>query len=135
MKADELFLASAEEKDPVKIGVLERKIFMLRHGYIANADFFAGHGLYNTKLKDTFHPWAASTVGEAFGSREYSRLIPLSDYLSMPVDILDDILEGVARGEQVALRARQAAAELAARQAKNKDSGADAIRNATRNHR
>lgn len=126
----DLFVASAAEKDPVKIAIMERKLFMIKYGYISEKDSFSAHGRYNTQLKDCFHPWAGKIVGETFGSREYGKLIPIKDYLSMPVDIIDDILEGIAIGEDKNLKAKQKAAEQAARKFGNNDPHLAAINHA-----
>lgn len=108
-------MSSAEEKDPVKRSVLEFKLFCYKYGYVGVKEPFSKHILYNKNTRDFYHPFSAKAIGESFGYREYSKLIPLKDYLTTSVDVIEDILEGVARGESELAVLKKQAADKAAR--------------------
>lgn len=94
---------------------------MIKYGYIGDNEPVSNHLRFNKASLEFSHPWAAHIVGETFGSREYGKLIPIKDYFEMPVDLVEDILEGVARGEEKAAKARAAAIRRAESQAPSID--------------
>lgn len=104
-------------------------IYELRYGYSREGEPLSEHIRYNRQLVEVYHPWSDRAVGEVFGSREYSKLIPLMDYLTAPVDLIENILEGVARGEEQAAelksQAVKRAQDAAVRAAKNGDGAVD----------
>lgn len=95
----------------MKIAIMERKLFMLKYGYISEQEPLSNHIKYNTKTKDYFHPWSGKVLGQTFGVREYSKFLPLKDYLELPVDLIEDILEGIVVGEKDAIKAKLEAAK------------------------
>lgn len=112
----ELFIATAGVKDPVELAIIDRRIFMLRHGYLAPTEPNAYDIRFNNKLRDCYHPWSAKAVGETFGEREYDKYITLHDYLHSPVDMIENILEGVVKGKKTIAKLKKKAMEDAARQ-------------------
>ncbi|QGH71931.1 hypothetical protein N1M2_68 [Klebsiella phage N1M2] len=84
---------------------------MIKYGYIAEQESMSSHLRYNTNTRDYFHPWAAKVIGHTFGAREYSKFIPFKDYLEMPVDFIEDFIEGLAEGEQAVVKAKLEAAK------------------------
>lgn len=104
---------------------------MLKYGYVNFGENLSSYLVYNEQLKDYYHPLSGKAFGETFGLREYSKWIQLSDYLHMPIDVIDDILEGVAKGQEKNLKLKAEAAKRAAQQAGNSnDPQQAAIRNA-----
>lgn len=110
----EMFIAEAQEKDPLKIAVLERRLFMIKYGYVGDKELLTGQLKFNTNTREFFHPWSIKAMGKTFGAREYSRFMPMIDYFNFPVDLIEDLLEGVVEGEQEAIKAKQKAAQQAA---------------------
>lgn len=109
----------------------ERRLFMLKYGYINIGENLSSYLVYNEQLKDYHHPLSARAYGETFGLREYEKYVQLPDYLNMPVDLIDDILEGVAKGREKNLKLKAEAAKQAAQKAgQSNDPQVAAIRNA-----
>lgn len=118
-RVTELFIEAAQEKDPVQRSLFEYKLYMYKYGYITEQESFSTHIKYNKSTRDFFHPFSHKAVGETFGFREYDKLIPIYDYLRMPVDVTEDILEGIGRGQQRLAKLK----EQAAKQAQNSLAG------------
>lgn len=114
----------------MKRAVLERRLFMIKYGHISEKESLINHLKYNTNDKDYFHPWSKWTIGNMFGSREYSKYIPVMDYMTAPADLIEDILEGIVEGEQALAKAKLKAAEKAAREAGSNDPHVAAIKRA-----
>uniref|UniRef100_A0AAU8KZE4 Uncharacterized protein n=1 Tax=Pantoea phage Survivor TaxID=3232176 RepID=A0AAU8KZE4_9CAUD len=109
----------------------ERRLFMLKYGYIGPGENLSSYLVYNEQLNDYYHPLSGKAFGETFGLREYNKWLPLKDYLEMPVDTIDDILEGVARGQEKLAKLKAEAAKRAAQQSgQSNDPQTAAIRNA-----
>ncbi|AEV89531.1 hypothetical protein OBP_094 [Pseudomonas phage OBP] len=129
----ELLIASANEVDPLKLAITDHRMFALRHGYISDKEPFVNHIKFNTQLRDCYHPWSASSVGHTYGIREYEKVISLKDYMTMPVDLTEDLLEAVVRGQADLAKLKKEAADKAARAAGGStDPGKSAITNALR---
>lgn len=106
---------------------------MLKYGYVGETEHLSNYLTFNEQLRDSYHPFSGKSFGDTFGSREYNKWLPLKDYLEMPVDVIDDILEGVAHGEIKAAKLKAEAAKRAAQQAGNaSDPQTAAINNATK---
>ena len=126
-----MWIKNAGEKDFLLIQKEERRLFMLKYGYINIGENLSSYLVYNDQLKDYHHPLSARAFGETFGLREYQKWIPLQDYLNMPIDLIDDVLEGVAKGNEKNLKLKAEAAKKAAQQSGGvTDPQAAAIRNA-----
>jgi hypothetical protein len=97
--------------------MLEQRMFSLRHGYLAHNEPVSNHVNFNTQLKDCYHPWSMRSFGHTFGMREYKNFMSLHDYMHMPMDIMEDLVEGVIKGEADLAEAKRKAAEKAARAA------------------
>lgn len=111
-----LFMESAHVKDPHEQYLIDYKLYMLRFGYLTEKEPMAAHIKYNKNTRDHFHPFAGKAVGELFGFREYEKYMPILDYLEMPVNITEDLLEGIGQGQKRLNELK----ENAARQAKNR---------------
>lgn len=94
---------------------------MVMRGWVGVNDTGNGQIKYNHQRRDLFHLWSAKNFGHAFGMREYSKFLSFKEYIDMPMDITDDLLEGYARGTEDLAKLRKKAADKAA---------ADAARNA-----
>lgn len=90
---------------------------MIKYGYCVPAENLSSHLIYNEQTRDYYHPLSGKAFGDTFGIREYNKWLPLKDYLEMPVDLIDDILEGVAKGQEKLTKLKAKAAEKAAQQA------------------
>lgn len=97
---------------------------MIMRGWVHVSESDNAQIRYNHQRRDLFHLWSAKNVGHTFGLREYSRFLPFKDYLEIPIDLLDDLLEGNGRGaEELALLKKKAADRAAADAAR--DTGLD----------
>lgn len=94
---------------------------MIKYGYVSEQEPFANHLNYNGKRREFFHPWSIKNVGITFGAREYSKYIPLHEYIKMPFDLSEDLLEGVMEGDRIATQARIDAAKREAERSGAKD--------------
>jgi hypothetical protein len=116
-KALALFVKHANEKDALKRAMINRKIAMVMRGWVGDNQNGNPQLKYNHQRRDLFHLWSAKNFGHTFGSREYSKFLSLKDCLEMPIDLMDDILEGVGRGQEDLAKQKKAAADRAAAQA------------------
>lgn len=132
-QAVEIIIASAKEKDPLKRAILDLKAFNVQYGYIGISELQFRHIKFNSTVRSFYHPWAADQWGHTYGVREYEKVIPLKDYMTLPVDLVDDLLEGVLRGQTDLIKIRKEAADKVARQQGGvTDPGKAAINNALR---
>jgi len=111
--SNKYIIETADERDPLKRKINDYRAYCLRYGYVSDGEPLSNTLKYNKAARDSYHPWSKQAVGETFGAREYSKLIPIADYINLPVDIADDLLEGIARGEESAAKARAAAIKAA----------------------
>ncbi|WNV45854.1 hypothetical protein [Aeromonas phage AerS_266] len=81
------------------------------YGWVNEKETMANALIYNHQRKDFFHIFSVKSIGETFGLREYDSLIPLKDYMDSPVNLIDDLLEGVAIGKRKAKEQAQRAAK------------------------
>lgn len=91
---------------------------MVKRDQIGLKESFSNHVIYNHQRRDLFHLWSAKNFGHAFGMREYSKFISLKESLDFPIDLIEDILEGYARGTEELVKLRKEANDKAARDAK-----------------
>lgn len=82
---------------------------MLSYGWISNKDSLISAAFYNRSRREFSHRWSAQSLGEVFGYREWSELLPIKDYLHTPMAVIEDLLEGVAKGTASIKKAREAA--------------------------
>lgn len=91
---------------------------MVMRGWIGGDENFSNHVKYNHQTRDLFHLWSAKNFGYTFGEQELNKIMSLDDYLNMPIDFSDDLLEGYGRGAKDRAKAAQEAARRAAQLAK-----------------
>lgn len=118
-KALQLFIDHANERDALKRSIINRKIAMVMRGWIHITESDSNQVRYNLQRRDVFHLWSAKNVGHAFGLREYSKFLSFKDYIEMPIDLMDDLLEGYGRGAEELVDLKKKAADKAARDAAN----------------
>lgn len=82
---------------------------MKSRGWISERDSFSILLCYNRSLREYTHRWSPSSFGEMFGYREYSEIIPLKEFLTTPMAVVEDILEGVGKGRTDIKKAKDAA--------------------------
>lgn len=82
---------------------------MMAYGWISDKDSLISAAFYNRSRREFSHRWSAESLGEVFGYREWNELIPLKDYLHTPMLVIEDLLEGVAKGTSAIKKAREAA--------------------------
>lgn len=82
---------------------------MTAFGWISDKDSLISAAFYNRARREFSHRWSAQSIGEAFGFREWGELISLKDYCATPMLIIEDLLEGVAKGTTAIKKAREAA--------------------------
>lgn len=99
-KAIKLFIQEVNERDPVKQEMLVRRIGMIMRGHIGEGETLSNHIRYNHQRKDPSHIFSAKAFGYAFGYREYEKFLTFKDYLDMPIDMIEDLLEGYSRGTE-----------------------------------
>lgn len=90
---------------------------MVKRDQINLKESFSNHVVYNHQRRDLFHLWSAKNFGHAFGMREYSKFLSLKESLEFPIDLIEDVLEGYARGTEELAKLRKEAADKAAREA------------------
>lgn len=73
---------------------------MVRYGWISNNESLYSYLDYNRERREYSHRWSPKAMGEMFGFREYDKIIPLEAFLRTPMNVLEDILEGVASGTE-----------------------------------
>jgi hypothetical protein len=117
-QALELFVKHANAKDSLTRAIINRKIAMVMRGWVGINDPGINQLKYNHQRRDLFHLWSAKSFGHTFGMREYSKLMSIKEYMEMPIDIIDDLLEGYGRGTEELAKSRAAAAKKAADEAK-----------------
>ncbi|UOX39621.1 hypothetical protein [Aeromonas phage ZPAH34] len=83
----------------------------MSYGWVNEKETMANTLVYNHQRRDFFHIFSIKSIGETFGLREYDTLIPLKDYMDSPVNLIDDLLEGVAVGKRKAKEQAQRAAK------------------------
>lgn len=76
----------------------EERLRYALYGQIGFNESMTSAITYNKSRVEFFHPWSVMEIGKSYGFREYNSLIPIKDFMSMPVDIIDDLLDGVAQG-------------------------------------
>lgn len=72
---------------------------MMRYGWISDNESLLNSVKYNLSRTSYYHPFSVTTIGEAFGYNEYKEFMPLSEYMNSPINMIDDLLSGVAKGE------------------------------------
>lgn len=93
---------------------------MIIYGYIGEAEPLSNHIKYNHQRRDSAHVFSAKAFGYAFGFREYEKFLTFKDYLDLPVDILEDLLEGYSRGTEELLTEKKRIADKIAAEEKKK---------------
>lgn len=96
-----------EELDDRALYREEFRAYMLMHGWISDQENMLTGIRYNRARKEFSHRWSAHSFGRMFGVREYNELLPLKDFLEMPILVIEDILEGVAAGTTAIKKARE----------------------------
>lgn len=87
---------------------------MVMRGHIDVKEPFINHVKYNHQRRDLFHLWSAKNYGHTFGLREYNKFLSFKEYLEMPIDLIEDLLEGYGRGTEELIKQRKQAADKAA---------------------
>lgn len=105
---------------------------LIMYGYVNKGEPLAKHIRYNHQRKDSFHLFSAKNFGHTFGLREYSKFIGFKDYIDLPIDVVDDLLEGYGAGQEELTKLREKAARDAARKTENSIPEKAAIKNANR---
>lgn len=86
---------------------------MLQYGWVDEKTNMVEGIKFNPNKTDYYHFLSAQSIGDMFGYNEYDQILPLKDFMEAPVDVIEDLLNGVATG-------RRRAKEEAERAAKNK---------------
>lgn len=73
---------------------------MARYGWVSKHDSLMSYLDYNRMRREFSHRWSAKSIGEMFGYREYDKIIPLANFVKTPINVLEDLLEGVAFGTE-----------------------------------
>lgn len=73
---------------------------MIKYGWLSKQDTLYSYLDYNRERREYTHRWSPKAMGEMFGFREYDKLITLEGFLKTPINVLEDILEGVASGTE-----------------------------------
>lgn len=89
----------------------------MQYGWMNERESMIEMVKFNPNQKDYYHFLSIRAIGEAFGYNEYDQLMPLKDFMDSPVDIIDDLLSGVAAGKK---RAKEEAARAAKAKLGNK---------------
>jgi len=78
----------------------ERMLYHLNMGYygIARRSPFASVAYYEAE-HNFYHPWSWKSSGKRYGFNKLSEVLPLKDYMSMPMAMLDELLEAVVEGQ------------------------------------
>lgn len=113
-QALKLFIEHANEKDGLKRAVINRKITMVMHGWVGLEQNGNAQLKFNHQRRDLFHLWSAKNFGYTFGIREYNKFLSLKEYFEMPIDLMDDILEGYGRSREDLAKQQKHAADRAA---------------------
>lgn len=116
-KALALFIEHANERDALKRTIINRRVAMIMRGWVHVTESDNAQIRYNHQRRDLFHLWSAKNVGYTFGLREYSRFLSFKDYLEVPIDLIDDLLEGYGRGTEELATQKKRQAEDAAKAA------------------
>lgn len=88
---------------------------MVQYGWVSEKESLSNILGYNRSRIEGYHIFAAQAQGEVFGYREYNSLITLDAYMNSPVNLIEDLLDGVAVGQ------RKIKAELARRAKAHRD--------------
>ena len=75
---------------------------MMKFGWVADREPLSNTIKYNRARRDSSHQFSATAVGEMFGFREYGEILPLKDFLTLPCNVLEDIIDSVAVGKRKA---------------------------------
>ncbi|QFR59472.1 hypothetical protein PS2_0081 [Aeromonas phage PS2] len=82
--------------------ITERRAYMMKFGWVADREPLSNTIKYNRARRDSSHQFSATAVGEMFGFREYGEILPLKDFLTLPCNVLEDIIDSVAVGKRKA---------------------------------
>lgn len=115
-----LFIEHANEKDSLKRAIIRKRVTAVMYGHVSEKDPTNEHLRYNYQRTDLFHLYSAKNLGYTYGVRKYSKFLGLKDYIDMPIDFIDDLLEGYGRGTEDLIKSEAAAAKEAARLAGQK---------------
>ena len=74
----------------------------MKFGWVADREPMINTIKYNRNRRDSYHQFSAAAIGEMFGFREYEEIIPLKDYLTLPCNVVEDIVDSVAVGKRKA---------------------------------
>ena len=75
---------------------------MMKFGWVADKEPLSNTIKYNRNRRESNHQFSAAAIGEMFGFREYGEIIPLKDYLTLPCNVVEDIVDSVAVGKRKA---------------------------------
>lgn len=98
--------------DPLKVIEANKLFWSRKYEYISENDTAFNMILFNTKTRNSYHPWNGVVMGEAFGDSGISEIMPVKDYLDSP-PIVDDFLYGLSLGKERALKRKAEAIKKA----------------------
>lgn len=75
---------------------------MMRYGWVTEREPMSNTIKYNRQRRDSTHQFSATAFGEMFGFREYGEILPLKDFLTLPCNVVEDIIDSVAIGKRKA---------------------------------
>lgn len=93
---------------------------LMMYGYVNENEPLINHIRYNHQRRDHAHIFSAKGFGYAFGFREYESKLSVKHYLELPIDQIEDVLEGINRGTEHLLTEKKKLADKLAADEKRK---------------
>jgi len=97
------------EVDPDSMLFNERMMYHFNMGYSTpnGRNPFSSVAYYEAEHK-FFHPWSHNSNAKRYGYNKLKEILPLRDYLELPIHIVDEYIDGLVEGETARFEAEKA---------------------------